>query len=93
MKKMELSEEHFNSIRCKLRRVLLPSQERPARTTLDEENEKMLVDLVAAFSIHANPLSGLEVRSLAKVVGGLRGQSQKRSTNPWSVPFFSVQTG
>ena len=71
MKKMQLSDVHFNALRCKLRRVLQPAQERLARTTLDEETEILLVDLVAAFSVHANPLSGLEVRFLAKVMGGL----------------------
>jgi hypothetical protein len=71
LKKMELPESHFEPIRSKLRRALRPKQERVPRTLLNQEIEDMLVDLVAAFSVHANPLSGLEVRVLAQVMGGL----------------------
>ena len=71
LEKASLSAEFFEAIRGRLRRRLQPWEKRLHPTTIDRESEILIVDLVAAFSVHANPLSGLEVRVLAKVVGNL----------------------
>lgn len=78
-KKMNVPEQLFNAMRTRIWRLLHPTEKRPRPTTIDVETETLLVDLVAAFSTHANPLSGLEVRCLAQIMGGL----EKVPTTGW----------
>lgn len=71
LKKAELGDVHFESVKGKLRRALKPKQPTSRLSILSEECEKLLVELVAASSVGANPLSGLEVRVLAQTMGDL----------------------
>lgn len=71
LKKADLKYEFFESVRAKLRRRLKPSEPMSRLKVLNEETESLLVELVAAFSVHANPLAAMEVRVLAKVLGDL----------------------
>ena len=59
------------AIRSRLYRLFNPTQPILRPTLMEPEREKLLVDMIEAFSVVANPLSGVEVRCLAEVVGDL----------------------
>ena len=69
--KLQIPERFHEAIRQRLYRLLNPAVKVERAKIMTPERRDLLVDLVAAFSFHANPLSGLEVRCLAQVIGDL----------------------
>lgn len=71
VKQMNLDEHVKVALRQRLWRLRNPKAKKERPTLICKEDEELLVDLIAAFSVHANPLTKLEVRALAQVMGNL----------------------
>lgn len=84
VQKLGLGANVLRALRARVDRLCNPKSKVPRPTLLTQECEQHLVELVSAFSVHANALAGVEVRTVAAAMFGL----DQIPTTGWLATFL-----